>query len=55
MSEQLLILLLRNECDRENPTLFSSRETMMEHVTEEMVKDDELEGMAKLLIPMTGR
>lgn len=36
--EQLLILLLRSECDTENPTLFSSRETMMEHVAEEMVK-----------------
>ncbi len=36
--EQLLILLLRHECDTSDTNVFSSKETMMEHVAEEMLK-----------------
>jgi len=36
--EQLLILLLRHECNTSDTNVFSSKETMMEHVAEEMLK-----------------
>ncbi|MBO5060963.1 MAG: AraC family transcriptional regulator [Clostridia bacterium] len=36
--EQFLIMLLRHECNEENTNVFSSRETMMEHLAVQMQK-----------------